>query len=148
MAVLRAVGLWLFLSVARWCLFRLPATSSLADKIFRPPTTLQALDPEHCPASCRELFPRLKCDGDCEEGMQHHVELQERGGKCPEKLELELSHLIRVHTLLVGHEWRAHGQGGYSPMHRSPMAACVCVELQNRSRLLAPSVLPTPTLIC
>lgn len=83
MAILRTTGLWFF-SVAPWCLSGVPATAT-AKQIFRPPTSLQALSPEHCPASCSDIFPRLKCNGDCSEGMEHYVEVQERGGEHLEK---------------------------------------------------------------
>lgn len=79
MAILRTIGLWVF-SVAPWCISGVPATA-MAKQIFRPPASLQALSAEHCPASCRDIFPRLKCNGDCAGGMEHYVEVQERGGE-------------------------------------------------------------------
>ena len=88
MAILRTIGLWFF-SVAPWCLSGVPATAT-AKQIFRPPTSLQALSPEHCPASCSDIFPRLKCNGDCSGGMEHYVEVQERGGEHLERLEPHL----------------------------------------------------------
>lgn len=73
MNILRTTCFW-FLSVAPWCF-----AGGQAKQLFRPPT-LQDISAEHCPASCGDLFRRLRCDGDCEQGMQQNVEVQERGG--------------------------------------------------------------------
>ena len=88
MAMLRAVGLWVF-SVAPWCLLSGLQAPAMAKQIFHPPAWPQEFDAEHCPASCQDVFPRLTCDGDCAGGMEQHVEIQERGGERVCKLELD-----------------------------------------------------------
>ena len=69
------VAFWI-LAVAPWCFC---GVRVYAKELFHPPTS-EDISAEHCPASCGDLFRRLRCDGDCEQGMQQTVEVQERGG--------------------------------------------------------------------
>lgn len=47
---------------------------------FRPPA-LQPVKPGECPTSCREVFRKLQCGADCEDGVWQNVDVQQRGGK-------------------------------------------------------------------
>ncbi len=80
MSALRAAAL-LFFSVVPWSISGLPAMP-LPKNIFHPPTSFQEPFAGNCPDSCREIFPSLTCTGNCDGGMEHSVEVQERGGGC------------------------------------------------------------------